>query len=128
VRRVSGDNRHACDEENVHAAQPTGRSRRRGQVTYRRLNRRSARRTPRQPASAASQGQVAGPRPGVGYVAHLRWQKPADSSDTLAIAYIRWHRTRARSLLPVRLPHISLRRSRMPRNALACRVTCACHP
>ena len=52
-----------------------------------------ARRSLREPASAASQGQVAGPRPGVGYVAQLRWQKPTDGSDTLAIAHIRWHRT-----------------------------------
>jgi hypothetical protein len=24
---------------------------------------------------------------------HLRWQKPADGSDTMAMAQIRWHRT-----------------------------------
>jgi hypothetical protein len=41
------------------------------------------------PGRAAEAGMAVGDAP----MAQLRWQKPADGSDTLAMARIRWQRT-----------------------------------
>jgi hypothetical protein len=50
---------------------------------------------PARPVASPAVIRVIPPPRSAASMAQLRWQEPADGSDTLAIAQIRWHRTRA---------------------------------